>query len=528
MYRNLKYFILAIVFTATLLVSIGTVAINKISWETLLTNYKDTKENQVDYFINKTYEDLNSLLKSQAVWTDTSIALKEHNSDWLYDNATGYIVDDKIYDIDFIYITTEDRTFAEAYGENYKEQVTMTKSFTEALHRDEVSEEIIWINEKPVLMIASPIFDNRFENPTGCYIIGRKLDKEELKQLQYIFGEDESGIISITKEPSFSSLESNNYKEIRMSFPIELQQSKDYINVVLKIPAYNYIFNIRRNELLIVLLVIAVILVVVMLANLKKIVNTLVLVINGVEEISNGNYKKHIEVPKSSIMPELKRLANAVNTMSMHIKENTETIGEQINIINYKYHEMIELIVNAIEMNDTYTYHHSISVAKYAFIIGQAIGYKDLETLELTAKLHDIGKIGIPTQILNKPGSLTNEEYEIIKKHPMEGYKLVNKIEFFKGISEGIRHHHERYDGNGYPEGLKGDDIPLIAQIISIADVYDALTSDRSYRMAMTCEDAMKIILEGSGKMFNEKLVNVFYEEIKKLNINKGLSQNSF
>lgn len=517
MYRNMKYFIFGIVFTAILLVSIGTLTINNISWKSLLAHYNDTKEDQVDYYINTVYKDLESLLISHSVWTDAIVALNKKDSEWLTENATKYIVDDKSYNIDFIYITSEDRTFTQTNGEDYEKQVTMTKSFTDALYKDKLSSEIVWINEIPILIIASPFLENDYKNPTGCYIIARKIDEEELKELQYIFGKDESSSISITKEPVSEFIKSSNYKEIAMSFPIEFEQSKDYINITLSTPTFNYIFNKNKKHTLVVITVILIISTIVLLINLKKIVNTIILVINGVEEISNGNYKKHIKKPKSRTMPELDRLVNSVNNMSKNIENNMEVIGEQIKTINQKYHEMIDLIVNTVEMNDTYTYQHSISVSKYALIIGKAIGYKDLKNLELAAKLHDIGKISIPTHILNKPGSLTDEEYELIKKHPDKGYILVNKIDEFKGISEAIKYHHERYDGKGYPKGLEEDNIPLMAQIISIADVYDALTSDRSYRKAMTCKDAMKIILNESGKMFNKKLVDVFYEEIKKI-----------
>jgi len=206
-------------------------------------------------------------------------------------------------------------------------------------------------------------------------------------------------------------------------------------------------------------------------------------------------------------MPELNELVDSVNLMSTDIEKHNKTINDN-------YLEMIELIANVVQINDSYTYRHNLSVANYAKIIGEEIGYKDIKTLELAAKFHDIGKISIPSQILNKPGKLTEEEYEIIKKHPIEGDKIIKNIAYFEEVSPGVKYHHERYDGKGYPEGLKGEGIPLVAQIIAVADVYDALTSDRAYRKAMSCDDAMKFILDNSGKMFNPILVEEFYKKM--------------
>lgn len=161
---------------------------------------------------------------------------------------------------------------------------------------------------------------------------------------------------------------------------------------------------------------------------------------------------------------------------------------------------------------DNATLRHSINVMHYAMLIGEAIQYCNMEMLRVGAILHDIGKVVIPKKILNKPGKLDSLEYEIIKTHPVEGLNLVtinNAI-----VDQGILYHHEKVNGKGYPFGLKGDDIPLVAQIISIADVYEALVSDRPYRKAMSHERALDIIAENAGIMFNSDLVNVFLEQV--------------
>jgi HD-GYP domain-containing protein (c-di-GMP phosphodiesterase class II) len=133
-----------------------------------------------------------------------------------------------------------------------------------------------------------------------------------------------------------------------------------------------------------------------------------------------------------------------------------------------------------------------------------------LEEIETTGLLHDIGKIAIPEKILLKPGKLTDEEFEIIKKHPELGEHLINGIGKLKLISNWLKSHHERYDGKGYPDGLVGEEIPISSRIIAIADTYDAMTSTRSYRPALSHEEAIGEIKRCSGTQFDPKLAEIF------------------
>ena len=168
--------------------------------------------------------------------------------------------------------------------------------------------------------------------------------------------------------------------------------------------------------------------------------------------------------------------------------------------------------VEAIEARDPYTRQHSARVSAYAIPIAQAIGCasEDLERLHVCGYLHDIGKIGIPDSILLKPGDLTAEEYEVIKTHPLIGYNIIGHLGMWLDEQRIIRHHHERFDGRGYPDGLSGDETPLLSRILSVADAYDALTSDRSYRKKMTSSDAIRIIRENTGSQFDPAIADIF------------------
>jgi putative nucleotidyltransferase with HDIG domain len=166
----------------------------------------------------------------------------------------------------------------------------------------------------------------------------------------------------------------------------------------------------------------------------------------------------------------------------------------------------------AVEAKDVYTQGHSKRVALYSKILAEHGSFKsvDSEELELTALIHDIGKISTPDSILMKNGRLLPEEYEIMKKHPVDGMILAKSFGYSEKVLMGILHHHERYDGKGYPLKLKGENIPLYSRVLAVADSFDAMTSSRAYRKAMKPWDAKKEIEEQSGKMYDPHVVEVF------------------
>lgn len=176
------------------------------------------------------------------------------------------------------------------------------------------------------------------------------------------------------------------------------------------------------------------------------------------------------------------------------------------------FYKTIKSISFALDAKDKYTHGHSMRVTLYSLALAKQLNLSDglLEEIETAGLLHDIGKIAIPEKILLKPGKLTEEEYEIIKTHPELGERLVESIEKLKLISNWLKYHHERFDGKGYPEGLEGENIPISARIIALADTYDAMTSDRSYRAALSHDAAIAEIKRCSGTQFDSKLAELF------------------
>ena len=185
--------------------------------------------------------------------------------------------------------------------------------------------------------------------------------------------------------------------------------------------------------------------------------------------------------------------------------------------------ETIEALNEALFVRDAYTAGHTTRVEEYAILLAKATNYtaKDLETLTRAAKLHDIGKIGVPDGILNKPGKLTQEEYFQIRDHAAMGHKILSNVDSLKKVAEVVRHHHERPDGKGYPDGLKDNEIPRDSAILAIADTFDAMTSDRPYRKALSKEQALAELEKYKGTQFNQFLAEVFISIMKEYDSRK-------
>ena len=180
------------------------------------------------------------------------------------------------------------------------------------------------------------------------------------------------------------------------------------------------------------------------------------------------------------------------------------------------YTSTLKVIIKALDSRDAISSGHSQRVADYSKAIADKLGLASAEkrNLELAALLHDVGKIGISEYILGKPGRLTDQELFMVKKHPEIGEQILENVEFLKSTIPAILHHHERYDGKGYPGGLAGDDIPLSAKIISVSETYDYLTSDLSYRNAISKEQAREELKNSSGNQLDPEIVYTFLDTI--------------
>ncbi|MBW7996452.1 MAG: response regulator [Candidatus Glassbacteria bacterium] len=207
-------------------------------------------------------------------------------------------------------------------------------------------------------------------------------------------------------------------------------------------------------------------------------------------------------------------LNKPVNLSELRARTQSLLRMKHLNDLLDKADTVIAAMANAIEAKDKYTEGHNDRVSRLTVMLGKAanLGSKELDQVRMGGILHDIGKIGIPDNILNKQGPLNDEEFRMITSHPRKGEKILEPLRSLKEVGDIVLFHHERYDGKGYPEGLAGGDIPLHARIVAIADSFDAMTTDRPYRKALSREQAVSELESGAGTMWDPDLVDLFID----------------
>ncbi len=218
--------------------------------------------------------------------------------------------------------------------------------------------------------------------------------------------------------------------------------------------------------------------------------------------------KKALE--KRELILEKKEYQKSLEKM---VAERTKELNDAYQKLDQTYIFTLRALVTALDTRDEETQGHSLRVVGYALKLAGLMGITDkdiLKNLEYGSLLHDIGKIGIPDAILRKPGKLTEDEWKVMKTHPSVGYKILHRIEFLEEVSQVVLHHHEKWDGSGYPTGLKGDNIPLGSRIFAVVDTVDAMTSERPYRDALSFEAAADELTKWSGIQFDSRVVEAF------------------
>lgn len=221
-------------------------------------------------------------------------------------------------------------------------------------------------------------------------------------------------------------------------------------------------------------------------------------------EIENEEYKKKLEEKVTEKTKELYQKNLELEHLHSELK--------------IAYRSSIKVLAESIEAKDAYTRGHCTRVRDYSIKIAQKLNFdkEQLEILEYGALLHDVGKIGINENILNKPGSLTPEEFEQVKQHTIIGVNILKEVDFFKPILPIIRSHHEFHNGEGYPDKIKGEEIPLMARIVHIADAFDAMSTDRPYHKGMDIKEAINELKKFKGSQFDPKLVDIFIDCLDK------------
>ena len=235
------------------------------------------------------------------------------------------------------------------------------------------------------------------------------------------------------------------------------------------------------------------------------------------ESETNGLRMGAMDFIKKPFVPEVLVLRVRHTVELVRLQNDLETEVEKKTRENERLSlHVVQTLAEAIDAKDTYTNGHSGRVAEYSRMLAARHGYTQNQQndIYMMGLLHDVGKIGVPDAVINKPAHLDEEEFERIKAHPVMGARILKKIKEMPGLATGARWHHERFDGTGYPDGLKGDDIPEEARIIAVADSYDAMTSNRSYRRAMDQATVRAEIEKGRGTQFDPHFADLMLQMI--------------
>ena len=245
----------------------------------------------------------------------------------------------------------------------------------------------------------------------------------------------------------------------------------------------------------------------------------------GVEEMKRQGKSQQLRVYSSD---ELGRLTQSFNEMASLLTEQQEKLGASAHELEEAYVSTVKILAAAIEARDRYTLGHSTRVAELAVALAREAGLKkeDIDLIEIACLFHDVGKIRIPDSILHKRGRLEADEIKEMQKHPEYGAEILSKAPCLYKYIPAVRHHHEWYNGNGYPDGLSREEIPVAAAIISLADAFDAMTSDRPYRRALSVEEARSAILKNSGRQFHPELARLMIRIIEKREMGTEIKEN--
>jgi HD-GYP domain-containing protein (c-di-GMP phosphodiesterase class II) len=336
---------------------------------------------------------------------------------------------------------------------------------------------------------------------TPQYVTGQ--DMKSLEIVRNFVDEGNKAQLAATKE--FTVKEGKN--DVEMLGTYSPVTTLDWAVVVQKPQreAYRGVYEMQRTARLLALLAVLVSIGVSIFAA-RRITNPLQILTQSSRALARGDFSQRVHLWSRT---EIGELAETFNTMSQELEQFVEDLKRAAEENRALFLGSIQMLAGAVDEKDPYTRGHSDRVTRYSLMIGKELNLDAtfLETLQISAQLHDVGKIGIEDRILKKPGALTAEEFEVMKTHTTKGANILRPVTQLAEMLPGIELHHEALDGRGYPYGLKGEQIPLLARVIAVADTFDALTTNRPYQHAHTPEEALKIIQNLAGKRLDPEPV---------------------
>ena len=398
---------------------------------------------------------------------------------------------------------------------------------------------------RTVMLVSSPItYAGRFLGMIGTvvdldYLIRQLREVSSTGLMPYVV--DRRGRLVATSDPQFATGQDMTQFDIVKSFgeegwraqlaatreftvdgdkpgnkPVEMLgtyspvTSLDWAVVVQKprAEAYRGIYEMQRTGRLLAMLAVLVS-VGVSIFSARRVTNPLSVLAQSSRAIARGDFSQRVHLKTRT---EIGELATTFNTMSDELEQFVQDLKRAAEENKALFMGSIQMLAGAVDAKDPYTRGHSDRVTRYSVMIARELGMDAafLEVVQVSAQLHDVGKIGIGDHILTKPGALTPEEFEIMKTHTTTGANILRPVRQLREMLPGIELHHEALNGRGYPYGLKGDDIPLLARIIAVADTFDALTTNRPYQKAHSADDALRIIHKLSGERLDPTVAAAF------------------
>ena len=340
---------------------------------------------------------------------------------------------------------------------------------------------------------------------TAQYATGQDMSNFEI--VRSFVDEGSKAQLAATREFTVRNSNGNNKDTTEMLGTYSPVTSLDWAVVVQKPreEAYRGIYEMQRTGRLLAWLAVFVS-VGLSILSARRITSPLQVLAQSSRAIARGDFSQRVHVKTRT---EIGELATTFNSMSEELEQFVEDLRRAADENKALFMGSIQMLAGAVDEKDPYTRGHSDRVTKYSLMIAREMGLDPgfLEILRVSAQLHDVGKIGIEDRILKKPGALTPEEFEIMKTHTTKGANILRPVPQLREMLPGIELHHEALNGRGYPYGLKGDDIPLLARVIAVADTFDALTTNRPYQQAHDPVEALRIIQNLSGQRLDPRAV---------------------
>jgi putative nucleotidyltransferase with HDIG domain len=462
--------------------------------ESYLEENKISDYNMIENNVHQIEDSLLFTLSEYTIWHEHALSLELRDFNWIEKNVLKYIDDEEAYDIDgFRYYDQEGKLLFE--NDFYNEMTLDFNSLMDPSNGYFYEDRLYYYAVEGIIKDDGSI--------QGYLLMYRSLGISSFEH--YLSSHLDHDFISITegqrKEEDVPIQKLEKY-DIEYGFQL-INGDTFYYNFMISFSKHHNNASRLYNRIQIQILVISFIFIFMMLIILQAVVNKLNQFNKDIDIVANGHYSYKIQSYKSI----------EFNNLSLHINHLSTTVENQIDALKKANLDAIYTLANAVEAKDAYTSGHSSRVMQYSELIANEMPEIEGESLRIAALLHDIGKIGIPESILNKSGTLTKDEFEQIKDHPKRGYEILRDSKYLSEIRSIILEHHERMDGLGYPQALKGSEIKLEARILAVADTFDAIVSDRSYRKGRTLNEAFDILKEVSGSQLDGYLVEVFLEK---------------